>query len=131
MSQNQSTLLRIPLELRNEVYSYLLPRQLHAYLRDNEIRLSTCFEPDKDARSSAYPHKYPFRKYGECEDKPSDDYDRHPYDGSERRSWEGPNQKLEYVRRLQSSWGPHWMCEEGAREGIGETMALLLACKQM
>jgi hypothetical protein len=128
MAQNRSMLLRIPLELRNEVYLYLLPHQLHAYLHNDRLRLSTCFEPDKDPRSSAHPHKVNLWQSGE-DPRPADA--QSPHDGSERRPYESANEELVYVRRLQSSWGPHWMCEERAGNGTGSTPVLLLACRKM
>jgi hypothetical protein len=36
-----------------------------------------------------------------------------------------------WARRLQSSWGPHWMCEEGVKKKNMLDTPILLICRQM
>jgi hypothetical protein len=37
-----------------------------------------------------------------------------------------------WARRLRSSWGPHWKCEEDAKNlGCGPSLALAMACKRL
>jgi hypothetical protein len=123
MKQSQSTLLQIPLEIRHEIYSYILPAQFHARLQGERLCVSICLEPEKDRSSSISFHE-PISV---------------PYNGRER--WKGledyglPHEALTslrtYAERLQSTWGPHWMCEEHAQEGHVLARSLLLICRRM
>jgi hypothetical protein len=115
MYQLQSRFLKVPLEIRHEIYSYVLPAQFHLYLQDDKLWLSACLEPDKNKSSS--------NSFQEPES--------YPYDGEERSSvrFGGPDDI--WARRLASSWGPHWMCEENIQTGNISAMSLLLLCKRM
>ncbi|KAF2253803.1 hypothetical protein BU26DRAFT_561075 [Trematosphaeria pertusa] len=101
-----------PLEIRQMIYGYIFPYGVHAYLRQGKLHSSACVEP---------------RANGD-------------YDGGERRDessdWRTPGPI--WSRRLQSSWGPHWKCEEVALsmgrswEAAGDAdMVMLRACKRM
>jgi hypothetical protein len=128
MIQSQSALLRLPAELRHEIHSYLLPDEIHVRLRGDKCYLAACFE-----------HTNPWRRCAS---------------GHEREPWTKNNvdyreTKAVYTRRLQSTWGPHWMCEESAlglhqnvrdaeseerpdvRPKCKSDFTLLLVCKSM
>jgi hypothetical protein len=88
-SQPGSKLFSTPLEIRQEIYSYLIPYGLHAYLSDRgQLQLSGCVEPCVNGGM----------------------------EGDERRGMEdfSPEDPV-WLRRLMSSWGPHWRCEEMAQ----------------
>jgi hypothetical protein len=105
MSQPTSALLRLPAELRHETYSYILPDGIHVRLVRGEIYFSPCLE-----RSHPRPSPH--------------------IDGQERRS--DKDDVSRWARRLDSSWGPHWMCEEHAMTILNKfDLTLALVCKSM
>lgn len=120
--QPASPFLRMPLELRHEVLSLLLPAQVHVWVRAGNLHVSICHEPDKNERSTAFMFKS----------------DRTPYDGYERQYTSGqytsgqePESDDTWARRLESSWGPHWMCEDHARAGHKLDLSILKVCKKL
>ncbi|OIW26320.1 hypothetical protein CONLIGDRAFT_683309 [Coniochaeta ligniaria NRRL 30616] len=116
-TQEQSQLFRLPLEVRYAIYGYLVPNAIHVFVRQGKLALSPCGEPEVsgDMRHLGY------------ERKPVEDQSI-----SCARSREDI-----WVRRLQSSWGPHWQCEEEAQGTAHEatrdetTTTLLLVCRRM
>ena len=58
-------------------------------------------------------------------------------DGSEREVQGHTDSKQTWARRLQSSWGPHWRCEElfldtrREKRTSGSALEIALVCKQM
>jgi hypothetical protein len=115
MDQSQSRLLQALAEIRHEIFSYILPAQFHLYLQDDKLCLLTCLELDKNKRSSnsfQEPKSY-------------------PYDGQKRShdKYHGPD--YVWARRIESSWGPHWTCEENIQIGNMSAMSLLLSCERM
>jgi hypothetical protein len=104
-SQPTSALLRLPAELRHEIYSYILPDGIHARLRSDGKYFSPCLE-----------RSYP---------RPSSHVD-----GQERR-FEKDDVSL-WAHRLDSTWGPHWMCEEHLLTIPNKfDLTLALVCKSM
>jgi hypothetical protein len=116
MSQPQSALLRLPAELRHDIYSYLLPDGIHAHLRGGKLNLSPCLE-----------HSYLRRNlYLDGDER----------DPAAQRGWTPtrgyPTDTPTHLRRLESTWGPHWMCEEQFSESKERfDMTLALVCKSM
>ncbi|KAH7067752.1 hypothetical protein FB567DRAFT_541629 [Paraphoma chrysanthemicola] len=110
-SQMQCTLFKLPLELRHAIYAYLVPYGIHINIRQGVFYLSICVQPRPHAS----------------------------YYGAEReRSKYSHGPDPIYPRRLRSSWGPHWKCEEIALrtnhtvEALRESsMDFMLACKMM
>lgn len=118
-SQSHSPLFRLPIDIRYIVYSYLTDvTNLHIIPRDRHLGLSTCFSPEI----------FPEEEIGDA-----------------RRST--PTFDLrdpDWIRRLDSTWGPHWRCEEAAlgisaplwSKALSETPrhhfdALFTVCKMM
>ncbi|KAF2176877.1 hypothetical protein K469DRAFT_605525 [Zopfia rhizophila CBS 207.26] len=108
--QLESKFFSAPLEIRQEIYGYLIPYGVHAYLRQGKLYLSACVE--SCANGGLF--------------------------GAERREssdWRASDPV--WQRRLRSSWGPHWKCEEVALrmnhncEAVSDTdMAMLRACRR-
>jgi hypothetical protein len=105
--QAPSPLLALPLELRQAIYSQLLPHGIHLSLRDKQPHLSVCVQPDSN----------------------------HGHWGQERcdaasrtRPYSDPDPV--WAKRLQSTWGPHWECEEMVREG-GYDLGSMRTCTAM
>ncbi|KAK3317196.1 hypothetical protein B0T19DRAFT_479326 [Cercophora scortea] len=113
-----SPFFSFPLEIRRAIYSSLeFPNAIHVFLRNGKVALSICVEPETGG-------------YGD--------------NGAERRP-EGCDQEestteLVWARRLQSTWGAHWRCDEIAQgissDGSGDSpdrtiMAVLSVCKRM
>ena len=100
--QHASSFFAIPIELRRAVYAHAfgVPSQHIRYIasdddgdgdRSPQFRLTPCIKPTtSDTRS----------RYGK---------ERNP--GPLDAAGFAP-EGLVYMRRLVSSWGPHWMCEE-------------------
>lgn len=103
---------RLPLEIRRAVYSHLINAAGFHIVpnasKEGRPRLLPCLGPDLYAHS----------------------------DGMDRRSGAGYNiRDPVWIRRLASTWGPHWRCEEEARADAGrrreiEHATLLRVCKQ-
>ncbi|KAF2647223.1 hypothetical protein K491DRAFT_741649 [Lophiostoma macrostomum CBS 122681] len=108
-SQSESTLLRIPLEIRNQVLGYLITDQLHVILHKGALHWSICIEPEL----------------------------AFDLDGSERNLQGQTHSEKTWARRLRSSWGPHWRCEEFFQDrGRGKhtldgALELDYVCKQV
>ncbi|KAL5347959.1 hypothetical protein ACLOAV_007371 [Pseudogymnoascus australis] len=86
--QVQSKLLSVPVEIRQAIYAQIFHGQSHAFLWQGRIHLSECFQPNLGDGS---------------------------HDGRERGTTaERGRGDLKWVRRLRSSWGAHWECEEAA-----------------
>ena len=90
MPQSQSALLRLPTELRLQIYSYLLPNDVHVRLRNGTLLASACIQGDAPFRGdvSSYDIEY------------TDE------------TWQVRVPTSVYARRRQSTWGLHWSCEE-------------------
>jgi hypothetical protein len=101
-SQAQSKFLNTPTEIRDAIYAYLIPNQIHLFRGEAGIRSSLCIHRDSDGDP----------------------------DCASRAAVQGLEGAL-YSHRLRSSWGEHWRCEEHAQEVCGETMmmGLSLTCK--
>ncbi|KAI0415300.1 hypothetical protein F5X98DRAFT_347035 [Xylaria grammica] len=118
--QHESRLLSVPIEIRRAIYANAVPRQIHVFLSQGKLRLSACLEPNLGD------HRHDGRERG-----------RDHVVGSNVRD---PEAEARWARRLRSSWGPHWQCEEltlsdeGApshnsrRHGISN---LLFSCKKL
>lgn len=112
-----SGLFLAPIEIRYAIYVHFVPNRVHVFFRQGKIHLSMCVEPS-----------------------PAGDHD-----GSDRKTTGSDRQTLDdwfldsiWARRLRSSWGPHWKCEEVAlrtddnyEAACGINMAVLLVCKRM
>ncbi|KAK3688956.1 hypothetical protein B0T22DRAFT_378112 [Podospora appendiculata] len=114
-----------PLEIRLAILASMgFPRAIHVFLRCGKIALSTCVEPSM-----------------------AENY----LTGSERKPGGflalTSDSELAWARRLQSTWGPHWQCEEMAQktpgyqqhqpednwdsDGAEAIMSLLFVCKKL
>ncbi|KAH7067754.1 hypothetical protein FB567DRAFT_255062 [Paraphoma chrysanthemicola] len=90
--QPRITLFTIPLELRHEIYSYLVPcHGIHISIENARPRISACVQP-----------------------RPND-----PRCGHERRYLRNTCSRTTpdpvFARRAASTWGAHWKCEELAK----------------
>jgi hypothetical protein len=86
-AQLGSRLLCAPLEIRRAIYAYLVPYGVHASMRGDNVFLSACIQPHPNNSLS----------------------------GEERtiqRGWAMLCVDPRFSRRLRSSWGPHWECQE-------------------
>lgn len=114
--QTESALLRMPLEMRLEIYSYILSHhpQIHLSFWKGCLRLSPCSEPDKNKHSSNSLEPSTLKSH----------------DGSER---EPEDNSHSYSSRLASTWGPHWMCEENMIDTKANYMefSLFRVCKRL
>lgn len=99
MQHPNTPLLHLPLELRHEIYTYILPAQIHLRLENEHLRISPCLEPDRNKRSA---------------NSPCDELTLVGYDGYERgvrpSGVAGRVSGQIWARRLESGWGPHWGC---------------------
>jgi hypothetical protein len=118
MPQHPSPLMRLPTELRLEIYSYLLPSQFHIRFLQGKLYVTTCLQPDPDDPDDfftpAMPHRY--ARWNEMDPV--------------------------WARRCASTWGPHWKCDEEAlgmrsedlsdgHEAHVDMAGLLRACRVM
>lgn len=85
--QHESKLLSAPAEIRRAIYANIIYCQIHAFLSQGRILLSECLQPNL-----------------------GDDY----HDGHERETMAEGSSDARWARRLRSSWGAHWECEEVA-----------------
>jgi len=97
-SQDASVFFSIPLELRRDIYGQLFDLEAGHHIqymtegkRPHHFRLTPCTAPIRL----------------DDEERPGLGNERNP-DQSAGSAVEGPI----YMRRLLSSWGTHWMCEE-------------------
>lgn len=112
-TQEQCPFLELPLEIRHAIYTNVIPTPIHVFLREGRVAISPCGEPNMS-------------KY---------------LNGCERRPEDSQSAETIWADRLQSSWGPHWQCEEVAQGVAGNTeshitragtpMSLIYACKRM
>ena len=108
-SQHQSMLLSAPLEVRQSIYSHLIPRHIHVTLLNGKIQFSPCLQPNLGDND---------------------------HDGRERRSTDGSRfEDSKFPRRLRSTWGPHWECEVTSEVNVespdNHSSSLLFVCKKM
>ncbi|OCK78679.1 hypothetical protein K432DRAFT_252881, partial [Lepidopterella palustris CBS 459.81] len=110
--QLRSRLLLAPYDIRRAIYAHLIPNRVHVFLRGGKVHLSVCVASRQE------------------------DHD----DGFERKSTpSGDSSDSIWARRLRSSWGPHWKCEEVASSRVDDncTVAcgiirdIFLVCKTM
>jgi hypothetical protein len=102
----QSPLLALPLELRQAIYAHLLPHGIHLTLLNEQPHLSTCVQPDPN--------------HGQWGQERCDA-------ASIMRPHSDPDPV--WARRLQSTWGPHWECEEMVQGGHG--LGFMRTCRAM
>lgn len=118
--QLQSGFFRLPIELRDEIYRRLDLPAFHLCRQGQRIVLSTCKTPNpshEDDGSERHRSVYPSLNPA--------DYLRFSNSADYLVS------KPEWARRLRSTWGPHWACEESlADEGAG-VASRMLVCKRM
>ncbi|KAF2726537.1 hypothetical protein EJ04DRAFT_582604 [Polyplosphaeria fusca] len=107
-TQRQSRLLSLPAELQQAIYVLCIPDRIHICLQQGKLQWFTCALAVSD-----------------------EEY----LDGSERNPGEGAQSEPLWARRLASSWGSHWNCEEIAytrpHGGGDPLLSLLLVCKEM
>ncbi|EAT76782.1 hypothetical protein SNOG_15944 [Parastagonospora nodorum SN15] len=103
--------------LRHQLHNItiVVPHQIHVRLVGNVFHVSTCSKPYKDKWSSCLTTNRDIKAYA----------------GYERGScvlgglqWVP---RATWARHLDSSWGPHWMCEEDL-ENKKFDVSLLLSC---
>ncbi|KAF1995305.1 hypothetical protein P154DRAFT_445728 [Amniculicola lignicola CBS 123094] len=92
MDRTKCPLLRVPVEIRLNIYDYLIPdhSQFHVHLEQDGATLSKCVNPNPIFTNSSGDHLYT---------------------GRERRDRTSHTDHV-WARRLRSAWGPHWKCEE-------------------
>ncbi|RYO91860.1 hypothetical protein DL762_001940 [Monosporascus cannonballus] len=115
--QSQSRFFPMPIEIRQAIYAHIIPSAVHLFLQqEDKVAVSACIGPCPERDLS----------------------------GMERRSTGDWRTDAIMARRLRSSWGPHWKCEEVAL-GLGGSYAdkmcdvarnvtmsaILAACKKM
>ncbi|KAH3950607.1 hypothetical protein HBH53_072160 [Parastagonospora nodorum] len=101
--QTNSRLLQAPYDIQRQIFNYLLPRDVHVFMHEDILRISECVG---------------------CPE--ADEY----YSGLEREKDVGYDV---WARRLKSTWGRHWKCEETMREGKAniDMYVLLTTCKKL
>lgn len=118
--RSESNLLLLPRELRHEIFGYLIPDRIHVYHRGDKFCLSACVGPTSIG--------------GEDSSKPYVDLFANMPDGFERKSSPVTYPDPIWARRLQSTWGPHWKCEENTLDEHKEgkiDATLLTVCKSV
>lgn len=108
--QVKSHLLLAPLEIRQAIYALLVEDGVHLFLRQGQVSLSPCVGAILDTRHSA-----------------------------ERATTGDEDSDTVWARRLDSSWGTHWKCQEAAlateqhpcNEATRALKTNLLICKRM
>ncbi|KAH7092073.1 hypothetical protein FB567DRAFT_516412 [Paraphoma chrysanthemicola] len=98
----------IPYDVRRKIYDYIMPSSVHIWTTGGVTRLFSCVPPP------AIDPKEPGR---ECQEGLPLEADK--WDESHTETW---------AVRLRSSWGPHWKCEEKAKELVDnlDTIEVLL-----
>ncbi|KAB5584818.1 hypothetical protein GE09DRAFT_4889 [Coniochaeta sp. 2T2.1] len=121
-NQERSRLLSLPLEVRDDIYTYLVPDTFHVFLRQGEFAFTRCLKVEVEGFLVE-------KQYPSGEEYPTI-LDHVPDQGLRRR-------------RLLSTWGPHFQCEEitqetvpcqsiqAAADNVEATMAILLVCRTM
>ncbi|KAH7353174.1 hypothetical protein BKA66DRAFT_613645 [Pyrenochaeta sp. MPI-SDFR-AT-0127] len=116
--QIDSKLFSTALELREDIYGYLIPYGVHASISRGRILLSVCVQDDPN-RSRA----------GDERSGLDDDGVNSPLFGVEDPL---------LLQRLRSTWGPHWKCQELASrvnhsiEKIRNTdLSIFQTCKRL
>ncbi|KAK0111137.1 hypothetical protein ONS95_001513 [Cadophora gregata] len=109
-SQSNSRLLSALLEVRQAIYSHL-DRHVHAFLSEGKLRMLICLEPNLGDHEHAGTERL--------------------VPGDHARSTDP-----QWARRLGSSWGPHWECEEHGtsqkqKKDSDHIYNLRLLCKKM
>jgi hypothetical protein len=87
-SQLECQLLQAPYDIRREILNYLVPSSVHVFHTCGRLELSECVGCPQVSR------------YGVGEERQQGLLDNDPY------------RQERLARRLVSSWGPHWKCEE-------------------
>ncbi|KAH7253435.1 hypothetical protein B0J15DRAFT_560777 [Fusarium solani] len=105
----RSRLLLAPAEIRHIIYEHLLPHGIHVFRQGAGLCCSACVGASGDDE-----------------------------DGSERQTTGDSMSDTVWARRLASSWGPHWLCEELAlsmdkaqRPVSRVDLAIAFTCKQL
>jgi hypothetical protein len=86
--QLECQLLQAPYDIRREILNYLVPSSVHIFQNYGRLELSECFGCPQIPR------------YGVGEERQQGLLD------------DDPNRQERLARRLVSSWGTHWRCEE-------------------
>lgn len=115
-AQYDSRLMSAPAEIRRAIYQHLAPASIHIFMSpQGRLDVSVCLEPPISPSL--------------VEDFFLDGYERRPSDGAPS---DYASAESTWARRVASSWGPHWKCEEAAhandRYHAGD---LLSVCKKM
>jgi hypothetical protein len=111
-------LLRAPYDVKREIFNHLIPNNVHIFQNREEIEVSDC---------------------AGCPLVPRNRVSR--FNRKERLP-DGPTRDERWARRLRSSWGFHWKCEErmlemkelpnGDKDGsCCTTDALMRTCKKL
>ncbi|KAK7960883.1 hypothetical protein PG988_012097 [Apiospora saccharicola] len=112
-AQLDSRFVSAPAEIRRAIYQHLVTSSsIHIFLSpQGRLQVSTCLEPPTSPPLGGY-HK----TASERRRRPADAGENDP-------TW---------ARRLMSSWGPHWECEEASHtRDLACTRNLLFVCKKM
>ncbi|KAI8711631.1 hypothetical protein NCS52_01427200 [Fusarium sp. LHS14.1] len=107
--ETRSRLLLAPTEIRYIIYEHLLPHGIHVFSQGARLCYSACVGASGDEQ-----------------------------DGSERQATGDPMSDTVWARRLDSPWGPHWLCEElalnidNAQRPVSRVdLAIAFTCKQL
>jgi len=104
--------MQLPYDLQNLIYEYLVPSAIHIHAHGSKIIASACISPQAILENDTGLE----RKEG----LPSGDK---PWNYEDTHVW---------ARRLRSSWGVHWKCEEVAGcDHVSTVRRLLRVCKLM
>lgn len=119
--QHQSAFFTTPTEIRHAIYANIVPDQIHVSCRETDdrisgrgLRFSPCVQLEKDGDADCIKQRASKADWN-----------------ADMNSW-SPT----FLRRLQSSWGPHWRCEETLFHAndnctIKNALAPLFVCKRM
>jgi hypothetical protein len=94
-------LLQIPYDVRRKIYDHIVPSSIHIWIGEGVTHLFSCVSP---------PPVDPKDPGKEC--KEGLPLEEGTWDESHTETWGA---------RLQSSWGPHWKCEENANELVDDS----------